>query len=102
MGLIYAQMIRHQLKLININFSGAFLHSSSALLIAGVLKGLLSKLLNENVNLVNAPLLAKEMKIKINETKSEESSNFINLLSVEFNSIKKRKFLQELFLATMK
>lgn len=90
-GSIYAQMIRHQLKLININFSGTFLHSSSALLTAGVLKGLLSKLLNENVNLVNAPVLAKEMKIKISETKSDESSDFINLLLVEFISDKEKK-----------
>lgn len=86
LGKIYAQMIRSTLKQININYSGTLLHSSTALLTASLLKGLLSQLLNENVNHVNSYLLAKEMGVRINETKSEENLNYTNLLSVEFIS----------------
>jgi len=92
LGKIYAQMIRSPLKQININYSGSLLHSSASLLSASLLKGLLSKLLTENINFINSPILAKEMGIKINETKSDENLNYTNLLSVEFLSDKEKRF----------
>ena len=92
LGKIFAQMIRNPLKQININYSGSLLHSSAALLSAALLKGLLSKLLTENINFINSPILAKEMGIKINETKSDENLNYTNLLSVEFLSDKEKRF----------
>ena len=92
LGKIYAQMIRSPLKQININYSGSLLHSSASLLSAALLKGLLSKLLTENINFINSPILAKEMGIKINETKSDENLNYTNLLSVEFLSDKEKRF----------
>ncbi len=92
LGKIYAQMIRNPLKQININYSGSLLHSSASLLSAALLKGLLSKLLTENINFINSPILAKEMGIKINETKSDENLNYTNLLSVEFLSDKEKRF----------
>ena len=85
-------MIRSPLKQINLNFSGSILHSSASLLSASLLKGMLSNLLTENVNLINSPVLAKEMGIKINETKSDENLNYTNLLSVEFLSDKEKRF----------
>lgn len=92
LGKIYAQMIRNPLKQININYSGSLLHSSASLLSAAILKGLLSKLLTENINFINSPILAKEMGIKLNETKSDENLNYTNLLSVEFLSDKEKRF----------
>src|SRR3972149_1178362 len=91
-GKIYAQMIRNPLKQININYCGSLLHSSASLLSASLLKGLLSKLLTENINFINSPVLAKEMGIKINETKSDDNLNYTNLLSVEFLSDKDKRF----------
>lgn len=93
-GSIYAQMLKHQLKLITINYRGPLLQSSSTLLTAGLLKGILSRLLNESVNLINAPILAREMKIKINEIKSDEDTNFTNLLTVEFLSDVEKKYFE--------
>ena len=52
----------------------------------------MSKLLAENINLINSPILAKETGIKINETKSDENLNYTNLLSVEFISEKEKRF----------
>ena len=92
LGKIYAQMIHNPLKQININYSGSLLHSSASLLTASLLKGLLSKLLAENINLINSPILARETGIKINETKSDENLNYTNLLSVEFLSEKEKRF----------
>lgn len=92
LGKIYAQMIRNPLKQINLNYSGSLLHTSASLLSASILKGLLSKLITENVNLINSPVLAKEMGIKITETKSDENLNYTNLLSVEFISENEKRF----------
>ncbi len=92
LGKIFAQMIRSPLRQINLNFSGSILHSSASLLSASLLKGMLSNLLTENINLINSPVLAKEMGIKINETKSDENLNYTNLLSVEFLSDKEKRF----------
>ncbi|NWF90896.1 MAG: phosphoglycerate dehydrogenase [Ignavibacteriaceae bacterium] len=91
-GKIYAQMIRYPLKQINIYFSGEMLQSSSSVLSSAVLKGLLSTLLTEHVNIVNSKILAKEMGVKVNETNSEENSNYLNLLSVEFLTDSERKY----------
>lgn len=91
-GKIYAQMIRNPLKQININYNGSLLHSSTSVVSASLLKGLLSVLMTDDINLINSPVLAKEMGIKINETKSDENLNYTNLMSVEFSSENQRKY----------
>ncbi len=93
LGTIHAQLIKGQLKQININYSGELLHSSTTLLSTSVLKGFLSKKKSEIVNLINAPFLAQEMGIIINETKSGANSNYTNLLTVEFVTEKEQRSL---------
>ena len=46
------------------------------------LKGLLSPILQETVNSVNAPSIAKERGINVTETKSSEAGNFASLLTM--------------------
>ncbi len=91
LGVLHAQLIQGQLKKIDINYSGQLLHSSTTLLSTAVLKGFLSKMLTEGVNLINAPFLAKEMGIVINETKSGANSTYTNLMTVEFTSDKEKR-----------
>jgi D-3-phosphoglycerate dehydrogenase len=88
---MHAQLIKGQLKQININYSGELLHSSTSLLSTSVIKGFLSKKKSEVVNLINAPFLAQEMGIVINETKSGANSNYANLLTVEFVTEKEQR-----------
>jgi D-3-phosphoglycerate dehydrogenase len=92
-GILHSQLIRGQLKQININFSGKLLHSATTLLSTAVLKGFLSKRLTEPVNLVNAPFLGKEMGIVINETKTGANSSYTNLLTVESETGKEKRSL---------
>ncbi len=92
-GLFHSQLLKGQLKQININFSGDLLHSSTTLLSTAVLKGFLSKKLSAGVNLINAPLLAKELGVVINETKSGANSTYTNLISVEFVTDKEKRTL---------
>jgi D-3-phosphoglycerate dehydrogenase len=92
LGKIHAQLIKGQLKQININYSGQLLHASTSILSVSVLKGFLSKMMSEAVNFINAPVIAKEMGVVINETKSGANSTYRNLMSVEFISDKEKRF----------
>ena len=86
MGRLQGQLLKNRLSKININFYGDDLNESSTILSTALLKGLLSEKLVDPVNLINAPLLAEEMGIIVNQTKSGESQNYKNLLSVSVES----------------
>jgi len=92
-GILHSQLIKDQLKQININFSGELLHSSITLLSTAMLKGFLSRRVSEVVNFINAPFLAKEMGIVVNEIKTGANSNYTNLLTVECETEKENKSL---------
>lgn len=92
-GALHSQLIRDQLKQININFSGKLLHSATTLLSTAMLKGFLSKRVAEVVNFINAPYLAKEMGIVINETKTGANSTYTNLLTVGCETDKENRTL---------
>ncbi len=83
LGALHSQLIKGQLKKININYSGELLHNYTTLLSTAVLMGFLSKRMGE-VNLINAPFLAKEMGIIVNETKTGANLDYTNLMTVEF------------------
>ncbi len=51
-----------------------------------VLKGLLTPIMGENVNFVNAPLVAKDRGIKVNESKNSEGRNFSSSIIVSTTS----------------
>ncbi len=93
LGALHAQLIKGQLKQININYSGELLHTATSLLSAALLKGFLSNRLSELVNYINAPFLAKEMGIIINETKSGSNQNYANLLTVHVETEKEEHSL---------
>ncbi|PJA98666.1 MAG: phosphoglycerate dehydrogenase [Ignavibacteriales bacterium CG_4_9_14_3_um_filter_30_11] len=85
-GNIYSQLSKNKLEQIDINVCGETLHKFSLLLSISVLKGYLNNKLEETVNLINAPLLAKENGIIINEIKSSSNIDYKNLLSITFHS----------------
>ncbi|MFO7446116.1 MAG: phosphoglycerate dehydrogenase [Ignavibacteriaceae bacterium] len=93
LGSLHSQLINGQLKKININYSGELLHNFNTLLSAAVLKGFLSKKMTELVNFINAPYLAKQMGIVINETKSGANSNYTNLMTVDCVTEKEERSL---------
>ena len=84
LGSLHAQLNKGQLKKININYSGELLHKYTTLLSTAVLKGFLSKKMTAGVNLINAPFLAKEMGVVVNETKTGANLDYTNLVTVEF------------------
>ena len=53
-----------------------------------MLKGLLSGFLAETLNYVNAPFIARERGVAIKETRSRETTDFVNTLSVTVKTAK--------------
>jgi D-3-phosphoglycerate dehydrogenase len=75
-----------RLKAVTVSVTGELLVSALELLKAGVLKGLLSHVVSDPVNYVNAPLLAGEMGLTVKETRESEGEGFGNLLQVRCES----------------
>ncbi len=97
-GKINGQLLKNQLKKINIICIGELLHKYSDILSYSVLKGLLSEKLDQTVNIINSPILAQEMGIIHSITKSKEHSDFNNLFKVDVETEnEKRKIAGTVF-----
>ena len=60
----------------------------------GVIKGMLNPVLENNVNYVNAPGLAKDRNIKVKEVKNKEANGFANLITVRAKTANKEVMVQ--------
>ncbi len=80
LGRILSQLRKETLKKIKINLNGELLSSSSKLISTSLLKGFLSEVLDQSVNLINASVLAEEMRITVEEIVSNEHKEYYNLI----------------------
>lgn len=87
-GLFSGQLIEGRMSAVRIEYKGEITKMDCAPLTLALMKGLLSPMLQESVNFVNALSLSKERGIKVNEVKSPESEEFANLVSVEVKTDK--------------
>ena len=81
MGCMQAQFTVGQLKEIHISYNGEFQGLDLSPVTTALLKGLLDVLIKDGVNAVNAPVLAKDMGIKVLESTASESLEFSNLIT---------------------
>lgn len=86
MGNLQAQLMTGKLRSITATYCGESLHQSMEILSAGILKGVLSNLMSEPVNYINAPIIAKEMGIVLNEKRDRDSENYTHLITVAFET----------------
>lgn len=92
MGALQSQLLTAQVKSLRVNLFGDLLNNSVSLITAAVLKGFLNSRIPEPVNYINAGYFAKEMGLQIEEVKSSDHPDYINLISVECTtSADKRK-----------
>lgn len=82
-GLLHSQIDLGNLKGVKVNIGGSFLHKYSSVLVPAFLRGLISRLVSEPVNFVNAPFIASEMGIKVSELKVDTGKSDAPKLSVE-------------------
>lgn len=83
MGSMQAQFATGQLKEIHLAYQGDFRGLDLKPVTTAFLKGVLDLLVQDGVNAVNAPVLAKDMGIKVSETETAESDKFMNLISAK-------------------
>jgi D-3-phosphoglycerate dehydrogenase / 2-oxoglutarate reductase len=81
LGGFAGQITESGIKAVTIEYEGQAAELNAKPLTAIVLKGLLGPLM-ESVNMVNAPLIAKERDIKVSETKREVASDYQTLIRV--------------------
>lgn len=88
LGLLQAQMTRGNVRKASIRYQGEAADKNTRLITAGFTMGLLEHALEENINLINAPSLAKERGIKIIEQISSEPADFNTLIRTEVETDK--------------
>ena len=82
MGSLQAQLTKGALKEVIIEYAGDFRGLDLAPVSIAALRGLLTHVVKDDVNFVNAQVLAKDRGIKVTETTSDESGEYINLITV--------------------
>jgi D-3-phosphoglycerate dehydrogenase len=77
LGMLAAQTLPGKLRGLALIAKGELVSESLDLLKAGLLKGLLSHLHHDPVNLINAPVLAREMGLTVQELKEGSAEGFV-------------------------
>ena len=81
-GTLQSQLIRGPIEEVAIEYAGDFKGLDLSPVSIGVLRGLLAPVVSDDVNFVNAQVLAKERGIKVKEATSDETEEYINLITV--------------------
>ncbi|OPY08431.1 MAG: D-3-phosphoglycerate dehydrogenase [Syntrophus sp. PtaB.Bin001] len=82
LGQFHAQIISGGIQEVNIEYSGEILKFDVAPVTIALLKGILTPILNENVNYINAPVIAKERGINVKESKSNASGDYRSMIAL--------------------
>jgi D-3-phosphoglycerate dehydrogenase len=86
MGCLEAQLAEGAIKAVTITYLGDFLGLDMTPVTSAALKGLLTPFLKDEVNFVNAPVIAKERGIRVTESRSVEAEDFTNLITIHATS----------------
>jgi iron-sulfur-dependent L-serine dehydratase beta subunit len=82
LGKLAAQLISEAPDEVTIGLGGDAANLNAEPLCAAALKGLMSAFLDEPLNYVNAPFIARERGINVVETRSRETTDYINTLAL--------------------
>jgi len=82
MGRLYTQLQPGPLHKIEFSCSGEIANNDLRPLHAALIKGLLESVSDAHVNMINAPLLAKQWGLEVHEQKSTTPAEFANLVTI--------------------
>jgi len=82
MGCLVPQLCKGAVNELGIEYAGDFQGMDLTPITTSVLKGLLTPMVKDDVNYVNANVLAQERGIKISETRTSDPDEYINLITV--------------------
>jgi D-3-phosphoglycerate dehydrogenase / 2-oxoglutarate reductase len=89
LGLLHSQMVHGAIQRAELHFRGDAARRPTRLITAAFAAGLLESRLDQNVNIVNARLLAEERGIEIVEQTSSQTGDFSTLLRADVKTDKK-------------
>jgi D-3-phosphoglycerate dehydrogenase len=92
LGKILVQIIEGFIRNIKIEYMGQIINYNTSFLTLSVVKGILTPIIKEPVNFVNAPLILKERNILVSESKSSEITHYTNFIKLEIITDKGKKF----------
>jgi len=87
MGSMQAQLAKSAVLEAHVHYCGAVTEYDLAPLTTAMLKGLLTPILKDAVNFVNAPYIAANRGIKIIESKSKTSEDFVSLIKLTVKTL---------------
>ena len=88
MGTLAVYLAEGRSQALAVEYKGEISEVDSKMLTTATLKGVLNPILQEAVNYINAPMVARSRGIKIQELKSRETEHFANLISVRLKTDK--------------
>lgn len=91
MGSFLGQLVEGRFLDVNISYSGDIIQYDLSALTMALVKGLLSPILKETVNFINAVNLAKNRGINIRESKTSKEGEFVNLIQLEVETDKETR-----------
>ena len=86
LGKFHIQLVTGGIQEVKVEYSGKILDYNVAPLTIALLKGLLTPILKENVNYINAPVVAKERGIRVVEAKSTEMKDYTSLITLKIKT----------------
>ncbi len=89
LGMLHAQMDRGTVRSATVRYRGEVAHKNTRLITASFAAGWMEAAMAEQVNLVNAEMVAKERGIAIVEEKSTDTGDFGTMISTEVVTEKK-------------
>ncbi|MCW5206087.1 phosphoglycerate dehydrogenase [Desulfobulbus sp. F5] len=82
LGSLHMQIAKGGVQEVQLEYSGDITEQNIGPITVSFLKGLFTPILQDAVNFVNAPLIAKERGIRVIESKTSRSSDFLSLVRV--------------------
>jgi D-3-phosphoglycerate dehydrogenase len=86
LGMFGIQLLSRHAERVEMIYGGDLGEVDTSLLTLVILKGLLTPILEETVNYVNAPFLAEQRGIRYSETKTKDAEGFSSLVTVRLKS----------------
>jgi D-3-phosphoglycerate dehydrogenase len=86
LGRLAAQLISQAPSQVTVGLGGEAANHNAEPITSAVLKGLLARFLEQELNFVNAPLIARERGIRVTETRSREVTDYINTLTLSVHT----------------
>lgn len=93
LGSIQVQLIDKPIKAITVKYTGDIAEFDVSVITSALMRGVFNPMLEEEVNYVNSMLIAKERGIRVTEKKTSQITDFANLISIEFDTGKKKHFI---------